>query len=129
MSTRYALVDGVGNVTNVILLDDPGKYTPAAGLTLQLDAVGVGPGWRFANSTFTPPAPPPPDPHRLVPKSVIIDRLNAAGLLQAASTALNADLYTRERWYAADRACVYADDPLVIGLLQSIGADPSVILR
>ena len=48
---------------------------------------------------------------RLVRKSIIVARLHAAGLLTAASQALNADLYTRERWYAPDQPAVYANNP------------------
>lgn len=63
----------------------------------------------------------------LVPKSMIIDRLQAAGLLAAARAALDAaDLYTRERWNTRD--AVYADDATAIALLEAIGADPDQIL-
>ena len=72
-------------------------------------------------------ADPVPD-RRAVSKSTIITRLNAAGLLGAASVALNADLYTRERWYAPDRPTVYADDSEALALLNAIGADPSIIM-
>lgn len=65
---------------------------------------------------------------RLVPKSLIIKRLHEAGKLAAASAALNANLYLRERWYAPDRPAVYADDPEALALLAAIGADPAVIL-
>lgn len=65
---------------------------------------------------------------RLVPKSVIVARLQAAGKLAAARAALDADLYARERWYAPDRPSIYADDPEALALLASIGADPAVIL-
>lgn len=64
---------------------------------------------------------------RLVPKRVIIDRLHAAGLLDAARNALDsAPLYTRERWNARD--AIYADDPESIAFLRAVGADPDVIL-
>jgi hypothetical protein len=65
---------------------------------------------------------------RIVRKSDIVTRLHEAGLLAAASKALNADLYTRERWYAADYPAIYADDPEALALLKAIGADPEVIL-
>lgn len=70
---------------------------------------------------------PDPVPRRLVQKSVIVDRLHAAGKLDAAFAALNgADLYTRQRWEA--RNAIYSDDPTALALLQAIGADPAVIL-
>lgn len=66
-------------------------------------------------------------PYHLVAKRVIVDRLEQAGLLTAARTALDAaDLYTQERWNTRDR--IYADDPAAVGLIQAIGGDPAVIL-
>ena len=70
---------------------------------------------------------PSPPARRLVSKALIVDRLQAAGLLDKAVAALaRADIYTRERWNA--RIFIYADDPTAITLLESIGADPNVIL-
>jgi len=69
-----------------------------------------------------------PSARRLVPKSLIIARLQEAGKLAAASAAINVDLYVRERWYAPDRPAIYADDPEALALLTAIGADPKVIL-
>lgn len=66
---------------------------------------------------------------RLVPKSLIVERLNAAGKLAAAKSALDANLYARERWYAPDKPAVYADDPEVLSLLAAIDADHEVILQ
>ncbi len=64
---------------------------------------------------------------RLVPKTVIVDRLEAVGKLQAARTALDAaDLYMRERWNS--RSAIYADDAAAIALLQSVGAEAADIL-
>ncbi|HLL28965.1 MAG TPA: hypothetical protein VKT73_15115 [Xanthobacteraceae bacterium] len=66
-------------------------------------------------------------PRRLVQKTVIVDRLQTAGKLNAARAALDAaDLYTRERWNARD--AIYADDPTALALLQAVGADPNVIM-
>lgn len=71
---------------------------------------------------------PAPVSRRAVAKSLIVERLNAAGKLAAARAALDADLYARERWYAPDKPAIYADDPEALALLQAIGADPDVIL-
>ncbi|HKH34649.1 MAG TPA: hypothetical protein VKA80_10895, partial [Beijerinckiaceae bacterium] len=61
------------------------------------------------------------------PKRVIVDRLQAAGKLAAARTALDAqDLYTQERWNA--REAILANDPTAVALLAAIGADPAAIL-
>lgn len=63
----------------------------------------------------------------LVPKRLIVDRLQAAGKLEAARAAIDtADLYTRERWNTRDS--IYADDETAIALLAAIGADPAEIL-
>jgi hypothetical protein len=63
----------------------------------------------------------------LVPKYVIVDRLQTAGKLDAAYGALAAaDLYTQERWNTRD--AIYADDATAIALLNAIGANPAEIL-
>lgn len=63
----------------------------------------------------------------LVPKRVIVDRLQAAGKLEAARAALDsADLYTRERWNTRD--AIYADDEVALALLEIIGAPAGEIL-
>jgi len=63
----------------------------------------------------------------LVPKSKVVDRLQAAGMLEAARAALDsADLYARERWNTRD--AIYTDDETALALLNAIGADPAVIL-
>jgi len=82
--------------------------------------------WEAAGGVIAPYAAPVE--RRLVAKSVIIARLQAAGKLAAASAAINADLYVRERWYAPDRPAIYADDPEALALLTAIGADRRVIL-
>jgi hypothetical protein len=63
----------------------------------------------------------------LVPKRLIVDRLEAAGKLAAARAALDAaDLYTRERWNVRD--AIYADDETARTLIAGVGADPDAIL-
>lgn len=63
----------------------------------------------------------------LVPKRTIVDRLAAAGKLDAARAALDAsDIHTRERWNT--REAIYADDAATLALLNAIGAEPSDIL-
>lgn len=66
-------------------------------------------------------------PYHLVPSRLIVDRLQAAGKLEAAQAALDAaDIYTRQRWNT--RTAIYADDPTAVALLKAIGADPVEIL-
>lgn len=68
-----------------------------------------------------------PPPRRLIPKSVIVDRLHAAGKLDAARAALDAaSLYTRERWNTRDS--IYSDDLDAVALIKAIGGDPDAIL-
>jgi hypothetical protein len=86
-------------------------------------------GWSHDGDGFLPPpAGEEPRERRLVAKSAIVERLNAAGLLAAAKAVLDADLYARERWYAPDKPAIYADDAEALALLAAIGADPDVIL-
>ncbi len=66
-------------------------------------------------------------PYHLVPTRLVVDRLQAAGKLAAARTALDsAPLYLRERWNT--RLAIYADDPDARALLAAIGADADTIL-
>lgn len=95
----------------------------------QFDELYEFQGFRkWVNGSIVVYAPPigTPEP-RLVLKRVIVDRLFAAGKLDAARAALDArPLYVRERWNVRDS--VYATDPDTIALLTGIGADPAVIL-
>lgn len=71
--------------------------------------------------------PPPPQEPRLVRKSVIIDRLHAAGQLDAAYAVLqSASLYDRQRWESRD--AIYFNDPTLLAALTAVGADPEAIL-
>lgn len=66
-------------------------------------------------------------PRRLVPKGVIVERLIAAGKIEAARAALaQISVADQERWNA--KPAVYADDSRALDLLRAIGADPAVIL-
>ena len=61
-----------------------------------------------------------------IPKLVIVERLEAAGLRAAAKTALAADDYQQDRWNAA--TAIDPNDQAVRQLLTSVGADLDVIL-
>lgn len=61
-----------------------------------------------------------------VSKEVIIDRLEAAGVLGAAITALKANPALRERWLAAPH--IMSDNARFITFLSSVGADPAAVL-
>ena len=97
----------------------PNAYVDAAGGdVLYVLRPGQTPAEFLAELT----AAADPPARRLVPKSLIVARLNAAGLLAAAKGALDADLYARERWYAPDRPAVYADDPEALHWLLRAGS-------
>lgn len=78
----------------------------------------------------------PPAPAGDVAKLLVVERLEAAGLLRAALAALQIDapaadltdaaLALRERWLAARE--IARDDPGALALLAAIGADPAAIL-
>jgi hypothetical protein len=65
---NYAIVDGNGNVINVVSWDGKTPWSPGAGLQAIPDPTGtVGIGWTFVNGAFVAPqvvvsAPPPPTP-------------------------------------------------------------------
>lgn len=60
----YALVNATGLVENVTLWDGSSDWTPPEGLSaVRLTTVGVGIGWSYDGSAFSPPEPDPaPEP-------------------------------------------------------------------
>ena len=75
------------------------------------------------------PFVPPPDPaptRWYVPRLLVVERLEVAGLRVAAKQALAMDDYQKDRWDAATE--IASDDAGVRALLTQIGADPDVIL-
>ena len=125
---RHAVIDANCNVVNVVELPDRAEWTPPAGCTVRASESAII-GGRFDGVAFFPPleAAAQPPRRRLVPRSLIVDRLAEAGKLAMARAALDAaDLHTRERWNT--RAAIYADDAAALALLQAIDADPDMIL-
>lgn len=74
--------------------------------------------------TVQPPAPP----RRMIRKSIVEQRLRAAGKMDAAFALLlkSGDAWTR--WYSREHPDVYADDPESLALLEAIGADAETIM-
>ena len=58
----YAIIDGNGNITNMVNWDGVSQWAPPAGLTpVQTDTASVG--WTYANGAFVaPPEPVIPAP-------------------------------------------------------------------
>lgn len=82
--------------------------------------------WAVLRDHFPDGLPAEQRSPRLVPKRIIIDRLQAAGLLEEAKAAIDAaDLYTQERWNT--RTDIYANDQTAHDICRAIGADPDVI--
>jgi hypothetical protein len=124
---RHAVVDANCNVVNVVELADGAEWTPPAGCTVHASESAIFGGTFDGVAFFPPPEAAQPPRRRLVPRSLIVDRLAAAGTLAMARAALDAaDLHTRERWNT--RAAIYADDAAALALLQAIDADPDMIL-
>lgn len=64
-----------------------------------------------------------PAPRRLIPKSVIHERVNDIGKLGAVLTALRAEgqEINYARWFSPDWPNVYFDDPAMLTLLSEVG--------
>lgn len=77
--------------------------------------------------TEVPDPEPTPDPRRLIPKSVIHERVNDVGKLEAALGALQSQAILYARWFAPDWPNVYFDDPEMLTLLSAIGCTEAEI--
>jgi hypothetical protein len=66
-------------------------------------------------------------PRRLIPKSLVQERVNAIGKLALAFGALNSDPISFGRWFAPDWPNVYADDPGLLTILDTIGCSPEQV--
>lgn len=64
---------------------------------------------------------PPIQPRRLIPKSVVQERMNDIGKLGAAFAALNSSPIFFGRWFAPDWPNVYFDDEGLMQILSAIG--------
>jgi hypothetical protein len=64
---------------------------------------------------------------RLIPKSVIQERLIDADLLDDVFEALEANRVAYVRWFAPNHPNVFADDEAMVQLLTAVGADVAAI--
>ena len=65
------------------------------------------------------PPPPLPPPRVQIPKSVVMSRVNTAGMFAAVNAVFAQQPFLMFQWLSPDWPNVYADDP---GLLQVLGA-------
>lgn len=73
-------------------------------------------------------APPEPEPvRRLIAKSVVQERMHAAGKLSAALAALQIQPIFFARWFAPDWPNVYFDDEGLLTVLAAIGCTEAEI--
>lgn len=70
----------------------------------------------------------PPQPRRMIRKSLVQQRLIDAGLMDAAYAALTSQPVAFARWYSFDHQEVYADDPDALALLVAIGASAEAVM-
>lgn len=117
-------VAGCSAIPTICAIDDGGYLRKEWRPDQSIDRSDIA---TYAAMDGTPLLNEAPIDRALVSKTVIVDRLHAAGRLNAARAALDAaDLYTRERWNV--RSAIYSDDETARALLVSIGADPDIIL-
>lgn len=124
---RYALVAD-GMVENIIWVENPDDYDPGEKvIALATDEVAIG--WLYVNGQFEAP-PPPPEPRKLVAKSVVQQRIIDKGpqYMTQALEMLQSNAVYFARWFAPDHPAVYCDDPDAIGLVNALGLDPNEIL-
>jgi len=70
----------------------------------------------------------PPEPRRMVPKSVVTQRVIDAGMIDQAMAALQSDWAKFARWVAPDQPAVYFDDADTVVMIEALGLDPEQIL-
>jgi hypothetical protein len=73
---------------------------------------------------YVPPTPPRPS----VLKSVVMDRVSAAGKMSSAYTMMTQNPDNFGKWFAPDKPFVYCDDPDAVAVVKALGLDPTVIL-
>lgn len=68
-----------------------------------------------------------PAERRLIPKSVVQERLITLGKAIAADAALEADKVAKFRWFAPNHPNVYADDPGLLDFLAALLLTPEEV--
>lgn len=70
----------------------------------------------------------PPEPRRMVAKSLVTQRVIDAGKIDQAMAMLQMDWAKFARWVAPDQPAVYFDDPDAIAMIEALELDPEVIM-
>ncbi|MCX5569589.1 hypothetical protein [Kaistia nematophila] len=96
-----------------------GKQLVSGGID-GIELIDGVPTWKMEDA--------PPPPRRMIRKSLVKQRLIDLGLMDAAYAALTSQPVAFARWFDMDYPEVYADDPDALALLDSIGADPEVVM-
>ncbi|OIR49556.1 hypothetical protein [Enterobacter sp. FB] len=124
----YAVVEN-GVVTNVVVWDGEGEWSPASGEAIKTDSP-VAIGWNYSDGVFTNPNEPQPPTNAELRKQALsalsityqqdIESLNRAWLAAAVNDGVNettkkdavlAQINTRKTQYASDRAAIIAQYP------------------
>ena len=113
---RYIVIDASGAVINAVEWDGVAEWSPPEGCTLE----------QHDTAPITEIAQPEDTTPYFVPAYLVRQRLQAIGLWAAAAAALSANPEAMI-WFATLEQGVIPDDPLALGLLAAIGADPAVI--
>lgn len=97
---------------------------------LFVEAGSSGIGWSWSGGEFVPPTSDAPEPRRLIPKSVVQERVNAIGKWAAMIDAIMPDgrpsiFYAR--WFAPNHPNVYFDDPDLLAMLAAVGCTQAQI--
>ncbi len=105
----------------------PAPYAPVAFVTRPVPGDGEnvvegtpelsGGAWRQTWSVEASPDAP----RRLIPKSVIQERVNDIGKLEAVLAALQSQAILYARWFAPDWPNVYYNDAAMLYLLDAVG--------
>lgn len=121
---RAHIIEGgvVVNTVEVGSLDD----LPGFELIEAEEGGCIGDAWN--GEAFTTPEPVVAPPvRRLIPKDLIMDRLDGVGLVDTAQAALLRRPVLFGRWFNKDWSEVYADDAELVAILTAIGADVETI--
>jgi hypothetical protein len=139
----FALIDDATNAVREVKVVAPGApslseiFHPALAVKFvpvsDAQAASVRSGWIYNRQTKTFSAPPPPPPVTAggaayyVPVSVVRERLEADGVWPAAAAAIAAEPALMLKVLTLTHG-LDPNDPSVIGMLNTIGADAERIL-